>query len=246
MKLKLALTLTIGMLLFNVQNSIWAASSMQEPQSERQFDEGFKKNYSGKKYNYEGKAEVRSTSSKHGTPSKYSENKPYVKEDNTSSNFSFNFNALNFLFIIILFLAVGYLAYTLLNDGSSKLFSSKKNTKINSYDEITTDNIARADIKTLITKAENKNDYRLAIRYYYLLVLKQLTLKNYIKYEDDKTNADYLNDIASHKFSKEFAYTSYIYNYTWYGEFDLDLKQYQLAKGSFVELIKEVNSWIKP
>ena len=55
-----------------------------------------------------------------------------------------------------------------------------------------------------------------------------------------------MNAIASQKFSKDFAYTSYIYNYTWYGEFALDMKQYELAKGSFVQLIKEVNSWTKP
>ena len=230
------------MLLLNVNTSLWASATMQQPQTERQFNEGFKNNYSGRKYNYDGKAEVRPTTSKHGKPSQYSENKPYVKEDNNSDDLSFNFNAFSWLFILILILAVGYLAYTLLNDGSSKLFSSRKNEKLNSNDEITAENIAHADIKTLITNAENTNDYRLAIRYYYLLVLKQLTLKNFIKYEDDKTNADYMNAIASQKFSKDFAYTSYIYSYTWYGEFALDMKQYELAKGSFVQLIKAVNS----
>ncbi|MGC1632952.1 MAG: DUF4129 domain-containing protein, partial [Gelidibacter sp.] len=135
-----------------------------------------------------------------------------------------------------------YLAYTLLNDGSSKLFSSRNNERLKSYGQITAENIKHADIKALIANAENTNDYRLAIRYYYLLVLKQLTLKNFIKYADDKTNADYMNAIAAEKFSKDFAYTSYIYNYTWYGEFALDVKQYQMAKTSFVQLIKEINA----
>ena len=242
MKLNLTLIFMACIFLLNVNTSLWASSTVQQPQTERQFNEGFKDNYSGRKYNYEGKEEVRSTSSKHGDPSKYSENKPYSKEDNNANDSSFNFNALNWLFILILILAVGYLAYTLLNDGSSKLFSSRNNEKIKSYFEINADNIAHADIKTLIANAENTNDYRLAIRYYYLLVLKQLTLKNLIKYADDKTNADYMNAIADEKFSKDFAYTSYIYNYTWYGEFALNMKQYQLAKASFVQLIKEVNS----
>ena len=242
MKLNTTLFIMVCMLLLIVNTPLWASSNMQQPQTERQFNTDFKDNYSGRKYNYEGKAEVRSTSSKPGDPSKYSKNKPYVKEENNSDNFSFNFNSLNWLFIFILILAVGYLAFTLLNDGSSKLFSSRNNRKIKSYGEITAENIAHADIKTLISNAENKNDYRLAIRYYYLMVLKQLSLKNFIKYTDDKTNADYMTAIASQKFSKDFAYTSYIYNYTWYGEFALDLKHYELAKGSFVQLIKEINS----
>lgn len=242
MKLNLTLLLIVCILLLNVNTSLWANDAMQQPQTERQFKDGFKDSYSGRKYNYEGKARVRSTGSKHGTASKYSDNRPYVKEDNNSDNFSFNAKSFNWVFILILILAVGYLAYTLLNDGSSRLFSSRRNEKLKSYGDITADNIQHADIKTLIANAESTNDYRLAIRYYYLLVLKQLTLKNFIKYEDDKTNADYMAAIASQKFSKGFAYTSYIYNYTWYGEFALNPEQYQLAKGSFVQLIKEVNS----
>lgn len=242
MKLNLTLSVMVCMLLLNVNTSLWANVSTQKPPIDRQFKDGFKDTYSGRKYNYEGKARVRSTESKHREASKYSENRPYVKEDNNAENFSLNFKAFNWLFILILVLAVGYLAYTLLNDGSSRLFSSRRNEKLKVYGDITADNIQHADIKTLIANAEKTNDYRLAIRYYYLLVLKQLTLKNFIKYEDDKTNADYMNAIASQKFSKGFAYTSYIYNYTWYGEFALNVEQYQLAKGSFVQLIKDVNS----
>lgn len=233
------------MLLLHVNTSLWANTSLQPPQTKREFNEGFKDNYSGRKYNYEGKAVVRSTPSKYGDASKYSEETPNIKEDDTTDSSSFDFNVFNWVFILILIVAVAYLAYTLLNDGSSRLFSSRNNEKLKSYGEITAANIEHADIKALITNAENTNNYRLAIRYYYLLVLKQLTLKNFIKYEDDKTNADYMNAIASHKFSKDFSYTSYIYNYTWYGEFTLNLEQYQLAKNSFVQLIKEVNSWTK-
>lgn len=243
MKLNRILFFMACMLLLQVNFSLWASSNVQQPQAERQFNEGFKDNYSGRKFNYEGKAIVGATTTPNeSNPSKYSKNEPSIKEDNNSNDFSFAFDSLNWVFIAILFIAVGYLAYTLLNDGSSKLFSSRKNEKLKSYGEITAENIAQADIKALIANAENKNDYRLAIRYYYLLVLKHLTLKNFIKYEDDKTNADYMNAIASQKFNKGFAYTSYIYNYTWYGEFDLNMQQYQTAKASFVELIKEVNS----
>ena len=242
MKLQLTPILIICTLFINVNTALYVNFKIQQPQTERHFNDGFKDSYSGRKYNYEGKEAVGSKSSKKGKSSKYSENKPYVKEENATDNFSFNFNAFNWLFIIILIIAVIFLAYTLLNDGRSSLFSSRKDEKINSYGEITADNIAHADIKSLIDNAEKKNDYRLAIRYYYLLVLKQLTLKNLITYADDKTNADYINAMTSQKFSKDFAYTSYIYNYTWYGEFSLDVKQYELAKSSFVQLIKEVNS----
>lgn len=242
MRFNLTLIATICMILVNQNPSLWANVWVQQPQVERQFNEGFKDNYSGRKYNYEGKATSHPTSANHGNASKYSQDVPSVNEDNNPNNFSFNINNFNWIFILILICAVAYLAYTLLNDGSNKLFTSRKNQKFKSYDTITAENITHTDIKTLITNAEKTKDYRLAIRYYYLMVLKQLTLKNLIKYEDDKTNADYMTAIASQKFSKDFAYTSYIYDYTWYGEFAINIEQYQLAKKSFVQLIEKVNS----
>lgn len=242
MKLKLSLILMACMLMLNMNTSLGTNTSMQKPKQERQFNEGFKDSYSNRKYNYEGRKVVKPPSSKSGEAPKYSEDKPYVKEENDANDFSFGFRSFNWLFILILILAVGYLAYTLLNDGSSKLFSKRNHKKLSTHSEITAENIEYTDIKILIAKAENTDDYRLAIRYYYLLVLKQLSLKNFIKYEDDKTNADYMNAIASQKFSKSFAYTSYLYSYTWYGEFTLDQEEYHLAKDRFVQLINEVNS----
>lgn len=242
MKLSPTFIFTVFMFLAHANTSVCAAVTFQQPPAERQFKANFKENYSGRKYNYEGQAVTSTTSPTKGTPSKYSSNNPNLKDEDNASNFSFNFNGLNWIFVIILIIAVVYLAYILLNDGGSKLFSSKSQKKINSYDDITAKNIAEIDIKTLITNAENATDYRLAIRYYYLLVLKELARKNFIKFEDDKTNADYMQDLANQKFNREFAYTSYLYNYTWYGEFDLNPTQYQTAKNRFVELIKKVNS----
>jgi len=136
---------------------------------------------------------------------------------------------------------VVYLVYILLNEGGTGLFTVNRNKNINSYDEITADNIENADIHTLIKNAENNQDYRLAIRYYYLLVLKTLSLKNHIKFEDDKTNNEYLNEVSDKPFSKDFAYTSYLYNYIWYGEFPLDTVKYNKAKNDFSGFLKQVN-----
>ena len=241
MTFKLSIALLVMILLPIVNSSHGAILVAQTPQHDRQFDSEFKEHYSGRKYNYEGREIVGSSTSKFGNRSKYSKNQPTIKESNNTGNSSLNFNIVNGIFIFILFLAVSYLAYTLLQDGSSQLFY-KARDKLTSYGDITADNIQQADIKALIETAENNNNYRLAIRYYYLLVLKQLTVKKYIIFKDDKTNADYMNAIATEKFSTIFAHTSYIYNHAWYGEFQVDTKQYQLAKAKFVQLINSINT----
>ncbi|TXE10568.1 hypothetical protein ES711_01290 [Gelidibacter salicanalis] len=240
MKFNLTLIFIVLGSLLHANTSARTKYAVQQPINERRFNQKFKESYSGRKYNYDGIAKSRPASQQHQNAD-YSEEQPYVVEDE-ADGFNFNFNVYNWLLIGILIMAVGYLIYTLLNNGSSRLFSTKTNSKLIHPTEFSVENIAHTDIKALIESAENTNDYRLAVRYYYMLVLKHLTLKNFITYAEDKTNEDYLYAMASQKFSKDFAYTSYIYNYTWYGEFALNAEQYQVAKQQFVQLIKKVNS----
>jgi len=213
----------------------------QSPESQYQFEEDFKDRYSGRKYNYEGKETIDSNLNPvNAEGSKYQNADPNIKEENDYNESSFNLSFINFVFIFALIAAVVYLLYILFNEGSSGLFSSRGNQKLNNFNEITSGTIDSIDIKSLIDKAEKEQDFRLAIRYYYILVLKTLSLKKLIIFEDDKTNAEYLNEIAHLKFSNHFAYASYLYNYIWYGEFPLSTDQYNIAKQSFNTLLNDV------
>lgn len=219
---------------------IFCTNTSQEPQQIRQFDDNFKEHYSSDKYNYEGKKTVSETPSGSGEYEDYKNAKDRRKERNNSDDFSIDFGPLSWLFYLAIALAVIYLAYILFNEGGSGLFSSRQSTRLNNFEEITAENIENTDITTLITNAEKDNNFRLAIRYYYLLVLKNLSIKNYIKFEDDKTNSEYLNEINTASFSDKFAYTSYLYNYIWYGEFPVDIEQYNKAKNDFVTLLNQI------
>lgn len=232
----------IVFLLLSVVNSqnTFGASAFQEPEQIRKFDEDFKDRYSSRKYNYEGREVVNQTPSGSGKYEDFKNGKPVQKEQNDSDSFSINLGPFAWLFYLALAIAVIYLVYILLNEGGAGLFSTKHNRKLNDYEDITAENIENADINTLIKNAENNTDFRLAIRFYYLLVLKTLSLKNHIKFEDDKTNAEYLNEINDKPFCKKFAYTSYLYNYIWYGEFPLNTDEYNKAKDNFVTLLNQV------
>lgn len=215
---------------------------LQFPEKTRVFDNDFKEHYSNDKFNYEGKGIVSNTPSGSGIYEAYKKAEDLRKEQNDSFLFSFNLAPLNGLFYIAIASAVIFLVYILLNEGGTGLFTSNKNKPINTLDDFTAETIENADIHTLIQNAENENDFRLAIRYYYLLVLKSLSLKNHIKFEDDKTNNEYLNEVSDKPFSKDFAYTCYLYNYIWYGEFPLNSDKYEKAKINFSNFLKQVNS----
>lgn len=225
---------------FCVNQLCYSTAIFQEPEQIRTFDNNFKEHYTGSKYDYEGKNIVSQTPSGSGNYEDYKKGKPQQDERNNLDNLTINLEPLAWLFYLAIALGVLYLVYVLLNEGGTGLFSSRKKITINNHHTITAENIEDADIRTLIKSAENNNDYRLAIRYYYLLVLKTLSLKNHIKFEDDKTNNEYLNEVSDKAFSKDFAYTSYLYNYIWYGEFPVNINKYNKAKNNIEALLKQV------
>ncbi|WP_242132078.1 hypothetical protein [Aestuariivivens marinum] len=233
---RFVLLFLVALLHFNVFGSTY----FQEPQQIRSFDTNFKDRYSSRKYNYEGKKVINETPSGSGNYEDYKNENPNIRERDNSDTFSINLGPFSWLFYLALILALVYLVYILLNEGGTGLFSKGQNRKLNHHENITAKNIENTDIDALITHAENNNDFRLAIRYYYLLVLKTLSLKNHIKFEDDKTNGDYLNEISEKPFSNTFAYTSYLYSYIWYGKFPLDNVDYDKAKHNFVTLLNQV------
>jgi hypothetical protein len=214
----------------------------QTPEANRVFDPSFKTRYTLEKYNYEGRKIISRTREGSGQYEDYQNKKPKEKEEKDKEAYSVNLSFIDWIFYGALALAVLYLAYVLLNNGASGgIFKSNKNKPIDAYRDITAENIEHADIHALIKQAEDQNNFRLAIRYYYLLVLKTLSLKNHIKFEDDKTNAEYLAELESKPFEKDFSYISYLYNYIWYGKFNLDVTQYAKAKTNFTTLLKQVN-----
>jgi len=220
--------------------SAYLQNSDNRPDTDRHFREEFKDRYSNRKFNYEGQEVISETPAGTGDYADYKNEDVQPREPNNNEGFSINLGPFSWLFYLALVLGIIYLVYILLSEGSTGLFASRKNDKLQKFDRITAENIEKTDVNSLITKAENENDYRLAIRFYYLLVLKTLSLKNYIKIEEDKTNTDYLNEVHSKPFSTSFAYTSYLYNYIWYGEFSLNADQYLKAKHNFVTLINQV------
>ncbi len=114
----------------------------------------------------------------------------------------------------------------------------KKSDKL----EILTDNV-ELDIKDtnfdkLINDATSKSNYSLATRYYYLKTLKVLTQKGFIEWDIEKTNLDYMMEIEDNALRKKFQYISYIYNYCWYGEFELNSSSFIEVETSFQSLLK--------
>jgi hypothetical protein len=102
--------------------------------------------------------------------------------------------------------------------------------------------IRSKDIEKLIQKALKNNDYRLAVRYYYLLILKRLTEAELIDYEFDKTNSEYFNEIPEASLNTRFRKITTIYDYIWYGNFEVTQNDYQKAEQLFKNLEQNIST----
>jgi hypothetical protein len=69
-----------------------------------------------------------------------------------------------------------------------------------------------------------------------------MSAKQMIVWDIEKTNSDYLYEIKEQSQKEEFAYLSYLYNYIWYGEFELDEATFLKAKTAFEKTIKSLGN----
>jgi len=97
------------------------------------------------------------------------------------------------------------------------------------------------DLEKLIKVAINTGNYKLAIRYYYILVLKNLSEKELISWQQEKTNEDYIKEIESNSYlSNDFKKLTYLYDYVWYGEFLINQEQFSQAERDFKNVLAKI------
>ncbi|WGH76315.1 DUF4129 domain-containing protein [Tenacibaculum tangerinum] len=97
------------------------------------------------------------------------------------------------------------------------------------------------DLPKLIQQAIAARNYQLAVRYYYLLLLKKLADKDFISWQQEKTNEDYIKELSSKKqLHGDFKKLTYLYDYVWYGEFSIDEEKFLQAENNFKNTLAKI------
>lgn len=81
---------------------------------------------------------------------------------------------------------------------------------------------AATDYNKLISQSVINKNYRMAIRYHYLQTLQKLAARGAIQFTADKTNYQYINELAGKPFRDQFVALTLHYEYAWYGGFTTD------------------------
>ncbi|CAN0416442.1 unnamed protein product [Scytosiphon promiscuus] len=131
-------------------------------------------------------------------------------------------------------LAIYLLIRFLTGENASAIFRKKEAATINL--NLAEEHIENLDLDALINDTIQQKNYRLAIRYQYLKVLKTLSQHQIIEWHYEKTNQDYEKEIEAPKIRLLFKDVSYLYDHIWYGEQEIDDLKYQAAEIKFVNI----------
>lgn len=101
-------------------------------------------------------------------------------------------------------------------------------------------NLHEADVESFLDKAIREENYRLAIRLYYLAIIKKLSEKGYIQWKKEKTNGHYLREMRQNKHpeTKNFRDVTRVFERVWYSAIPFDGGQFKEVRLSFNELLQ--------
>lgn len=114
------------------------------------------------------------------------------------------------------------------------LFSSPQEIAGMEFSETT--NPTKVNWEQKIKEAFVQKEYRLAVRYHFLSLLKNLSTHKLIAWKLEKTNYDYSREIKQNTIKDNFIELSELYEAVWYGNFPIAIQDYQQIDDEFARL----------
>ncbi len=120
------------------------------------------------------------------------------------------------------------------------LFSKKAQSAGLAYENLA-ENIHEIDFVKAVDEAVNQRNFRLAVRLLYLQTLKHLSDAGRIDYKPDKTNRQYVYELANSSVQPDFEKLTRQFEFVWYGDFPIDEAQFVALQTAFNQFNRAVN-----
>ena len=148
-----------------------------------------------------------------------------------------------FFKIMFFVVVIGLLTYLMMKiAGGTAFLSNRKVEKeeIGYSIENVEANLQKADLEGFARHALDKQDYKLAIRLYYLQIIKILNQNKLIKWKRDKTNNEYIREMRPSTYFKDFRSITRLFERVWYGDVNVQEKEFEQLRPKFLTLIQEL------
>ena len=220
-------------------------------------DSLLKKGYTTESVVYPGTFDAKFKEKYQGSDFDYSVNKPkeslwqkFKKWLGELLNDWFQSNSLrgaNDLFYVLLriiaIVLIGFVLYVIIRfvlSRNGNWVFSKKSKKLNPEDRTITENIHELDLPSLIKNYEDKKEYRSAIRYQFLYLLKLMTDKNMLEWDPEKTNTDYTRMLSGNALQSDFQKLSFVFENVWYGERTIGENEYTIFRKQYQQTQQKI------
>lgn len=104
-----------------------------------------------------------------------------------------------------------------------------------------TEDLNTVNFEQKISEALKFNDFRTAVRWHYLKILFLLDKKQLIVFAPFKTNIDYTYELKNDTYKTSYKKLSRIYEYIWYGQFDINQSSYTDNANEFKNFEQQLN-----
>lgn len=104
------------------------------------------------------------------------------------------------------------------------------------------DDWQEADFDQQIQKALAEGNFDLTVRWLYLKTLKGLEQKKLIRWQKDKTNQEYVKELASTSLHQEFQSLTVWFEYVHYGDFELGESDFKIINDEFNQFFQALNA----
>lgn len=148
---------------------------------------------------------------------------------------------LKWVAIIAVILLLSFLLYKLVG---VPYFRNRKNGKVKNLDveleDLTKEEFLKTKFETLVEKALQAQDYRLAMRYQFLDTLQKMQENRWIVWGKEKTNHDYLFYTMGEDFYQKFSQLVHLFDLVWYGERVLKEDTFVLLRNEYLNFNKRI------
>jgi hypothetical protein len=134
---------------------------------------------------------------------------------------------------------IGFLIFKIVAGARSKTVKPAEMLDISSLDDLE-NRLFESDLQKMLRQAKESGQFGLAIRVHYLMIIRQLSEKNYIKFRREKTNRNYLNELAASQFAADFRKITPIYEQIWYGELPISAEDFARIEPDFEAFFRRI------
>lgn len=140
-----------------------------------------------------------------------------------------------FILYALLIFIIGFILYKLVYQGTA---NKKIDTKVSSInlDDIE-GHIDEVDFDKLLKEALADENFKLAIRIYFLIALKNLSLSKRITWSNEKTNQEYLNEMLEDKEFNSFRHLIRVFEIAWYSDHSISQDFFNSYSPDYIQFI---------